>query len=185
MREREIYFRTGCLPPICSSWRHSLDTQDEKFFQLNKCSHNLYVVSPLMGGWFCRLQLLMAPTSAVILRSEPHDTHDHILLSQIGDPANLEGQVPVFTSPRNRVAQLYPQVPGSLSSPPTTHRAPVVVLEPTSTRSSNVTNYLKKYIIVCVRNREICFLNVCKYFYLKLSEWWHFSTHMGYDIIYI
>jgi hypothetical protein len=36
-------------------------------------------------------------------------THDHILLSQIRDSPNLEGQVPVFISPRNRVAQLYPQ----------------------------------------------------------------------------
>jgi hypothetical protein len=41
-------------------------------------------------------------------------THDHILLSQIRDSPNLEGQVPVFISPRNRVAQLYPQAFGSL-----------------------------------------------------------------------
>jgi hypothetical protein len=31
------------------------------------------------------------------------------LLSQIRDSPNLEGQVPVFISSRNRVAQLYPQ----------------------------------------------------------------------------
>jgi hypothetical protein len=31
---------------------------------------------------------------------------------------NLEGQVPVFISPRNRVAQLYPRVLGSLSVTP-------------------------------------------------------------------
>jgi hypothetical protein len=30
------------------------------------------------------------------------------------DSSNLEGQVPVFISPRNRVAQLYPQALGSL-----------------------------------------------------------------------
>jgi hypothetical protein len=47
--------------------------------------------------------------SAVILRSEDGGTHDHILLSQIRDSPNLEGQVPVFIPPRNRVAQLYPQ----------------------------------------------------------------------------
>jgi hypothetical protein len=34
----------------------------------------------------------------------------HILLSQIRDFPNLEGQVPIFISPGNRVAQLYPQV---------------------------------------------------------------------------
>jgi hypothetical protein len=33
----------------------------------------------------------------------------------IGDSPNLEGQVPVFISPRNRVAQLYPWALGSLS----------------------------------------------------------------------
>jgi hypothetical protein len=32
----------------------------------------------------------------------------------IWDSPNLEGQVPVFISPRNRVAQLYPQALGSL-----------------------------------------------------------------------
>jgi hypothetical protein len=42
-------------------------------------------------------------------------THDHILLSQIRDSPNLDGQVPVFISPRTRVTQLYPQALGSLS----------------------------------------------------------------------
>jgi hypothetical protein len=32
----------------------------------------------------------------------------------IWDSPNLEGQVPVFISPRNRVAQLYPRALGSL-----------------------------------------------------------------------
>jgi hypothetical protein len=68
----------------------------------------------LTRGWVCRLQLLLALTSAVILRCESRVNHDHILLSQIRDSTNLEGQVPVFTSPRNGLAQLYPQVLGSL-----------------------------------------------------------------------
>jgi hypothetical protein len=51
--------------------------------------------------------------SAVILGSESRGT-DHILLSQIRDSPNLEGQVPVFISPRDRVAQLYSQALGSL-----------------------------------------------------------------------
>jgi hypothetical protein len=37
--------------------------------------------------------------SAVILGSEYRRTHDHILLSQIRDSPNLQGQVPVFISP--------------------------------------------------------------------------------------
>jgi hypothetical protein len=50
----------------------------------------------LTRGWVCSLQLLLALTSAVILRSESHGTHDHILLSPIRDSRNLEGQIPVF-----------------------------------------------------------------------------------------
>jgi hypothetical protein len=48
--------------------------------------------------------------------SGPSPTHDQILQSQIGDSPNLEGQVPIFITPRNRVVRLYPQVPSS--SPP-------------------------------------------------------------------
>jgi hypothetical protein len=67
-----------------------------------------------MRRWVCHLQLLLVLASAVILRSESRGTHDHILLPQIRDPPNLEGQVPVFISPSNMVAQLYPQTLGSL-----------------------------------------------------------------------
>jgi hypothetical protein len=62
----------------------------------------------------CRLQLLLVLASALILGSESCGTRDHILLSQIRDSHNLEGQIPVFKSPRNRVAQLYPQALASL-----------------------------------------------------------------------
>jgi hypothetical protein len=67
-----------------------------------------------MRGGVCRLELKLALASAVILRSESRGTQYHILLSQIRDSPNLESQVPVFISPRNRVAQLYPQALGSL-----------------------------------------------------------------------
>jgi hypothetical protein len=50
-----------------------------------------------MRGWVCSLQLLLALASAVILSSESRGTQGHILLSQIRDSPNLEGQVPVFT----------------------------------------------------------------------------------------
>jgi hypothetical protein len=67
-----------------------------------------------MGGWVCCLQLLLVLASAVILRSASSGIHDHVLLSRIQESPNLEGQVPIFISPRNRVAQLYPQELGSL-----------------------------------------------------------------------
>jgi hypothetical protein len=47
-------------------------------------------------------------------RSHSWVTRDHNLLSQIRNSPNLEGQVPIFISPRNRVAQLYPQALDSL-----------------------------------------------------------------------
>jgi hypothetical protein len=59
-------------------------------------------------------ELLLVLDSAVILSSESRETHDHILVSQIRDSPNLEVQVSVFISPRNMVAQLYPQALGSL-----------------------------------------------------------------------
>jgi hypothetical protein len=62
----------------------------------------------------CHLQLLLVLTSTVILKSEFHGTHDHILLSQIRNSPNQEEQAPVFISPRNRVTQFYPQALGSL-----------------------------------------------------------------------
>jgi hypothetical protein len=56
----------------------------------------------------------MVLPSAVILGSESHETHDQSLLLQIRDSPNLEGQVPVFILPRNRVVQLYTQALVSL-----------------------------------------------------------------------
>jgi hypothetical protein len=58
----------------------------------------------LTKGRVCRLQSLLALASAVILVSESRETHHHILLSQIRNSPNLEGQVPVFISTRNKVA---------------------------------------------------------------------------------
>jgi hypothetical protein len=56
------------------------------------------------------------------------------VLSQFRDSPNLEGQVPVFISPRNRVVpNLRHWVP--FSSSPTTRRATVEVFEPASTRA--------------------------------------------------
>jgi hypothetical protein len=54
-----------------------------------------------------------------------------ILYCLIWDSPNLEGQVPVFISPGNRVAQLYPRALSSLyDTPLTTRRATVEVFYP-------------------------------------------------------
>jgi hypothetical protein len=46
---------------------------------------------------------------AAFLRSASHGTHEHSLFLTL---PNQEGQVPVYISPRNRVAQLYPRALG-------------------------------------------------------------------------
>jgi hypothetical protein len=79
--------------------------------QLRVCSCR---APSLTRGRVCRLQLLLVLASAVILGSKSRGTHDHILLSQVRDCPNLENQVLVFISPRNIVAQLYPQALSSL-----------------------------------------------------------------------
>jgi hypothetical protein len=81
---------------------------------MNTCGHSPYVTSSLTRGWVSCLQLLLVLASAVILRSESRGTHNQILLSQIRDSPNLEGQLPVFISSSNKVARLYPQALGSL-----------------------------------------------------------------------
>jgi hypothetical protein len=127
--QSQSYFTTGGLPPVSLSWRQApWDSRPAFFFfQLNTCCHSPYVTSCLTRGWVCRLQLLPAFTSAVILGFESRGTHDHILLSQIRGFPNLEGQVPVFIFPMNRVSQLYPRHWVPFSSPPSTRRAAVEV----------------------------------------------------------
>jgi hypothetical protein len=98
------------------------------------------VAGLLMWGAFsvkrrvCHLESLLVLASAVILGSESLGTHDHILLSQIQDSPNLEGQVPVFISPRNRVAPLNPPALGSLFVACTTPMTTAEVFHPASTR---------------------------------------------------
>jgi hypothetical protein len=58
--------------------------------------------------------IVVGLASAVILWSECRKTHDHISLSQIRKSPNLKSQIPVFISPRNTVAQVYPHALGSL-----------------------------------------------------------------------
>jgi hypothetical protein len=87
----------------------------------------------------CLLQLLLALAIAVILRSESRGTHDHILLSQIRASPNVEGQVSVFISPRNRWPNYTPRYLALFSSPPAIRRATVEVLDPLSHGTADLT----------------------------------------------
>jgi hypothetical protein len=75
-----------------------------------------FVAPSLMRGRVCNLllQWLLGLVRAVTLGSKSRRTHCHILLSHLRLP-DMEGQVPVFISPRNMVAQLYPRALGSSS----------------------------------------------------------------------
>jgi hypothetical protein len=95
--QSQSYFTSGGLPPISSSWGQApWDSRAVIIFQLNTCSYRHYVTSSLTRGWVCRLQLLLVLASSIILRSESHRAHDHILLPQIRDFPHLEGQVTLF-----------------------------------------------------------------------------------------
>jgi hypothetical protein len=87
-----------------------LTTSSSFFFKLNICDYCPYVISSLMRGWVCHLQLLLVLASVIIFRSESRAglmaTFNFL---RFDTPLNLEGQVPIFISPRNRVSQLYPK----------------------------------------------------------------------------
>jgi hypothetical protein len=89
-------------------------TTSNFIFNLNTCGYSPYVTPSLRRGYVCHLHLLLVLASIVILRSKSSWAQDEILLSQIWDFPNLEGHVPIFIAPRNRVAKLYPQALGSL-----------------------------------------------------------------------
>jgi hypothetical protein len=66
-----------------------------------------------MWGWVRHLQLLLVISNEVLLGSEYRGTRDHILLSRIRDSPQPGGPVSPIYIPRNKVAQLYSQTPGS------------------------------------------------------------------------
>jgi hypothetical protein len=101
--QSQNYFTTGGLPPISSfSWEAPWDSWLVFFSRPNTCGNSPYAASSLTRGGVCRFQLLKTLASAIILRYESRGTHEHILLSQIPDSSKLEGQVPIFISPKYR-----------------------------------------------------------------------------------
>jgi hypothetical protein len=100
--------------PVYLGVKHPSGAQDQIFLTGRQLQVCWCAVSSLTRGWVCVIRLLLVLASAFILRFQSRRTHDYILLSQIRDSPNLEGQVPVFISPRNRVAQLYTQALDSL-----------------------------------------------------------------------
>jgi hypothetical protein len=117
--EVEVKIRPPVSRPVSHSVRPPSGTRDQFFFLLEIFFRQVrvcyFVAASPTRGRVCNLLLLLVLTSTVLLGSESRGTQDHILLSQFLRLPHLEGQVPVFISPRNRVAQLYPRALGSLS----------------------------------------------------------------------
>jgi hypothetical protein len=110
----KVMLRPTVSRPVCLGVKHPSGAYDQIFITVRELQVCWCGVLSLTRERVYRLQLLLVLTSAVILGSWSRGIHNHILLSQIRDSPNLEGQVPIFISPRNRVAQLYPQALGSL-----------------------------------------------------------------------
>jgi hypothetical protein len=108
-------------------------------FQLNSCSYSPYVrvISFLMRGWVCRLQLLLVVARAVILRSESHGTHDHIFYCfWFQTPSTCRGRSPYLYPPASGWPGYTPRHCVPFSSPPATRRATVGVFDSASTQDA-------------------------------------------------
>jgi hypothetical protein len=78
---------------------------------------NYWIGAPsLTRGWVFNSQLLLGLASAIPLGSAFRGSHVQILFPQVWDSCDLEGQVPVFISPENRVDQFYPPDIGLMSA---------------------------------------------------------------------
>jgi hypothetical protein len=108
----EVKLRPTASRPVCPGVRRPSGTCDQFFFrhdiffrQLRLC----YFVAPsLTRGRVCTVKLFLGLARAFTLEPKSRRTRS-IFCCLISDSPNLEGQVPVFISPRNRVAQLYPR----------------------------------------------------------------------------
>jgi hypothetical protein len=89
-----VTLRPAVRSPVCLGVKPHLGPQDQTFVTVS-CGFDDV---GLVWCWSPPAQSVSGPGSC--------GTHDHILLSQIRDSPNFEGQFPVFIPPRNRVAKL-------------------------------------------------------------------------------
>jgi hypothetical protein len=92
----QVMLRLTVSRPVCLRTKHPSGGQDHILVTVRQLRVFWCGAPSLTRGRVCRLQLLLAFASAVILGTESHGTRDYILLPQIWDYPNLEGQVSVF-----------------------------------------------------------------------------------------
>jgi hypothetical protein len=117
--EVEVKLRPTVSRPVRLDVRHSSGTSGQFFFLLEIVFRQLrvcYFVAPsLTRGRVFNLLLLLVSLAQSHSGLSPAGLKTIFYSSNFLDSPNLEGQAPVFISPRNRVAQIYPQALGSLS----------------------------------------------------------------------
>jgi hypothetical protein len=72
-------------PTVCLGIKHPSGAYDQIVITVRQLRVCGWWALSLTRGQVCRLQLLLALTSADIFKSDSHGTHDHNLLSQIRD----------------------------------------------------------------------------------------------------
>jgi hypothetical protein len=102
-------------------------------FQLNTCVYSPYVTSSQSRGWVCRLQLLLARVSAVILGPCRAGLMTTFYCLRFETPLSWRVGSPYLHPPGTGWASYTPRHWVFFSLPPVTRRAMVEVFDPTFT----------------------------------------------------